>query len=201
MFNVQEYYLKSGLLDRQRKLVICEDYIEFETGDFRGNEFTRFNWNDIIDFKHGFDRIVWYKFSVGRIYSITFKNKNHQRLRVTFANYFGKNKDYHKMYSEIINFAWDCFHSRIVAEYLERIGDYKTFSLQGITVSQLGVKLRNEEGLIPWAEVEVKNYRTYYALFQKGTPEVHSRISLDEFESETLWSVVKAMKTVSKSSI
>jgi hypothetical protein len=89
MYNVQEYYLKSGLLDRQRKFVICEDYIEFETGDLKGNEFTRFNCNDIVDFKHGVDWLIWYKSSVGRIYSITFKNKNNQELRVTFANYFG----------------------------------------------------------------------------------------------------------------
>jgi hypothetical protein len=48
MYNVQEYYLKSGLLDRQRKFVICEDYIEFETEDLKGNEFTRFYCNDIL---------------------------------------------------------------------------------------------------------------------------------------------------------
>jgi hypothetical protein len=66
---MQGYYLKSGLLDRQRKFVICEDYIEFESGDLKGNEFTRFYCNDIIDFKHGLDRVVWYKFSVGTIYS------------------------------------------------------------------------------------------------------------------------------------
>ena len=46
--SLKQYELRSGLLDRSRKLVLTEEYVEFENKDLKGQEFTRFNKADII---------------------------------------------------------------------------------------------------------------------------------------------------------
>ena len=50
---LKRYELKSGLLDRQRKLVLTEEYVEFENKDVKSKEFTRFNKADIVDLNTG----------------------------------------------------------------------------------------------------------------------------------------------------
>lgn len=91
---MKEHLIKSGFLDRQRKLVLAEDYLDWESGDLKGKEFSTINKSDYADFKHGMDWIVWYKFTVGREYSITFKDTGNQessrvlRGRTTHSCYF-----------------------------------------------------------------------------------------------------------------
>jgi hypothetical protein len=52
---VKEYLITSGFLGRQRKLILREDYLDWENKDLKGSEFTRLNKSDILDFKHGMD--------------------------------------------------------------------------------------------------------------------------------------------------
>lgn len=120
MIKLKEYELKSGPLDRQRKLVLAEDYVLFENKNLKGQEFTKFNKTDIVDFKHGMDWIVWYKFTVGRQFSITFKDKKNNELKILFKSYFGFNSHYNRMYAEIVDDIWKYYHQDIVNKYLDK---------------------------------------------------------------------------------
>jgi hypothetical protein len=55
---VKQYEITSGFLERKRKLVLANDYVEFENGDFKGHEFAKLNKDAIADFKHGMDWIT-----------------------------------------------------------------------------------------------------------------------------------------------
>ena len=81
---VKEYLITSGFLDRQRKLILTEDYLEWENGDLKGKEFTRLSKSEIVDFKHGINWIVWFEFTIGRRYSITFKDKRNKEIKIQF---------------------------------------------------------------------------------------------------------------------
>ena len=103
---MKEYLITSGFLDRQRKLILTEDYLEWENGNLKGQEFTRLDKSDIVDFKHGTEGIVWYKFTVGRQFSITIKDNNNKEVKILFQSYFGLGKDAHQIYAEIIDDVW-----------------------------------------------------------------------------------------------
>ena len=93
--------------------------MDWENGDLKGKEFARINKSDYADFKHGMDWIVWYRFTVGREYSITFKDTKNKELRILFHSYFGLNNENHQKYSAIINDVWSLYHSDIVNNLLD----------------------------------------------------------------------------------
>lgn len=190
---IKHYELKSGLLDRHRKLVLTEEYVEFENKDLIGQEFTRFNKTDIVDFKHGMDWIVWYKFTVGRQFSITFKDKRGKELKIIFKSYFGLNSHYHQLYSDIVDDIWTYYHKNIVDKYLDRFYNNEELSLQGLKLNQSGIQLTGQSSVLPWERVDMKEYYRYFAIFDKENPQIHSRVSYNEYETEILWSVIKTI--------
>lgn len=140
---MKEYLITSGFLDRQRKLILTEDYLEWENGNLKGQEFTRLDKSDIVDFKHGTEGIVWYKFTVGRQFSITIKDNNNKEVKILFQSYFGLGKDAHQIYAEIIDDVWRLYHSSIVETFLQTFYDQGEIEIQGVTLKNEGIKLRD----------------------------------------------------------
>lgn len=190
---MKEYLITSGFLDRQRKLILTEDYLEWENGNLKGQEFTRLDKSDIVDFKHGTEGIVWYKFTVGRQFSITIKDNNNKEVKILFQSYFGLGKDAHQIYAEIIDDIWRLYHSSIVETFLQTFYDQGEIEIQGVTLKNEGIKLRDKMGLIPWDKVSTKDYYTYFAIYNTDNPDIHSRVSYNEYGTETLWSAIKSI--------
>jgi hypothetical protein len=190
---VKEYLIKSGLIDRRRMLILTDDYFEFENGDLKGKEFTRFNRSDIIDFKHGMDWIVWYKFTVGRQFSITVKATGNKELKIEFNSYFGLGKENVEKYKEIINDIWRFYHSRIVDNHLDRFYNEGGVEIEGIKLKSEGIELGGQRGLVSWDTVGIKDYHRYFAIYNRDNPEIHSRISYNRYGAETLWSAVRTI--------
>ena len=190
---VKEYLINTGFLDRQRKRVLTEDYCEWENGDLRGQEFTRFNKSDIADFKHGMDWIVWYKFTVGRQFSITLKSKKNKELKIQFNSYLGLDKESNQKYSDIIDDIWQLYHSSIVESFLNKFYNLGRVEIQGILLNGEGIELRSGKGFIPWSKVATKDYYRYFAIYNQDDPNIHSRVSYNEFGTETLWSAIRTI--------
>lgn len=190
---VKEHKITSGFLERERKLILAENYLEYETGDLKGSRFTRLNKSDIADFKHGMDWIVWYRFTVGRQFSVSFKDKNNKELRILFDSYFGLHKQNEQLYADIVEDIWQYYHSDIVNTFLDKFRNSEAFEIQGIKINKDGVKLRGDNLLLTWPKVSIKEYYRYFAVYNKENPEMHSRISYNEYGTETLWGVLKAI--------
>lgn len=190
---MKEYLIKSGFLDRQRKLVLAENYMAWENGDLKGNEFSRINKSDYADFKHGMDWIVWYKFTVGRGYSITCKDINNKELRIRFHSYFGLNNDNHQKYSDIINDVWSFYHSDIVNNLLDTFYNKGEAEVQGLKLKSEGIELTEGKGVVPWDKVATKDYYRYFAIYNREIPAMHSRVSYNEYGTETLWSALRTI--------
>ncbi len=79
---MKEFIISRSLFDRSRKLKLTEGYLEYEDKDLKGNEFTRFEKSDILDFKHGTNWTAWYEFNVGLTFSITIKNKILKEIKI-----------------------------------------------------------------------------------------------------------------------
>ena len=190
---MKEYRIRSGFFERERKLIVAENYLEYETGDLKGSEFTRLNKSDIADFKHGTDWIVWYRFTVGRQFSITLKDKKKKELRILFDSYFGLHKQNDQLYADIVEDIWNFYHADIVDIFRHRFRNSEAFEIQGIKINKDGVKLRRDNLLITWPKVSIKEYYRYFAVYNNENPEIHSRISYNEYGTETLWGVLKAI--------
>ncbi len=190
---MKEYVTKSGLLDRERKLVLTEDYLEWENKDLKGNEFTRLNKSDYLDFRHGMDWIVWYKFTVGREYSITFKDTKNRELMIRFHSYFGSNNENHQKYSDIINDVWSLYHSDVVNNLLEKFYNIGEVEVQGLKLKSEGIELREGKGVVPWNKMATKEYYRYFAIYHQDIPAIHSRVSYNEYGTETLWSAIRSI--------
>jgi hypothetical protein len=191
---LKEYLIISGFLDRKRKLVLTEDYLEWENGDLKGQEFTRLNKSDIVDFKHGVDWIVWYKFTVGQHFSITFKDAKSKELRIQFKSYFGFHKENNKKYADIVDDIWKLYHSNIVDSFLDRFYNQGEVEIHGVKLKDEGIEFREQNGLIPWDKLATKGFYRYFAIYHRDNSTIHLRVSHNEFGTETLWSAIQKIK-------
>jgi len=182
--------ITSGVLDRPRKLVLAESHLEYENWDLRGQEFTRLEKSDIIDFKHGTDSIVWYKLVVGRQYAVALKAKNNRELSIHFDSYFGLHKGNKQKYADIVGSIWKLYHSDIVDAFLDGFYNGMEAKAQGIVLKTEGIELKGGQRLVPWDKVAIKEYYGYFAIYHQGDSTIHSTVSNSEYGAETLWSAV-----------
>jgi hypothetical protein len=190
---MKEYLIASGFFDRQRKLILTKDYLEWESRDLKGSEFSRLNKSDIVDFKHKMDWIVWYKFTVGRQFSITFKDNRNKELKIGFNSLFGLRKENNEKYSDIVDDIWEFYHSGIVDSHLDKFYKDGQLEIQGIKLKSEGIELKGQIEVTMWDKVAIKEYYSYFAIYHKGNSNIHSRISYNEYGSETLWSILKSI--------
>ena len=188
---MKAYELKCGLFDRKRKLILADGYLEFENKVFREKEFTRLNKDNITDFKHGTDWIIWYRFIVGRRFSITFKDTENRELKIRFNTYFGLNQHYIQMYSDIVDDIWDYYHQEIVNRYLSRFHNKEELIIQGLRISGQGIHLLGQQSILPWTRIRIKEYYDYFVVYDIDHPESNSSVRYNEYESEILWSIIK----------
>ena len=139
------------------------------------------------------DWITWYKFTLGRQFSITLKGKNSNELKIQFKTLFGLHKENNQKYSEIVNDIWKFYHSPIVDIYLERFYNDGQIEIQGIILRKEGTELPGRVGLVPWEKVATKDYYRYFAIYNKDNSEIHSSVSYNEYGTETLWSVIRTI--------
>lgn len=188
-----EYFIKSGFFDRQRRLFLSDNYLEWEGEDLRGQEHQRINKSDLIDFKCGMDSIEWYEFIVGRKYSFSFKDKKENELKIQFRSYFWMNNEAHHKYTSILDDVWSLYLAQLVDKSLERFDQHNKIEIQGIKLNDDGILLRTEKGFIPWNKVAIKDYHRYFAIYHRDNANIHSRVSYNEWGTEILWSCVKTI--------
>jgi hypothetical protein len=188
---VKEFTVSRSLFDRPRKLILATDCLEYEDKDLKGNEFTRFEKSDILDFKHGTNWIVWYEFTVGLTFAIAIKNRHRKEIKISFDSYFGRRRRNYTMYSDIISTIKQYYHSDIIDGYLDRFYNGQDVDLQGIILTKSGVFLKGKQSVLPWGKVGIKDYQNYFAVYNNDQPEVNTRIETNQYESETLWCTLR----------
>jgi hypothetical protein len=190
---LNQYELQNGLFDRKRILIIAPDYVEFENGNLKGKEFTRFNKDEIVDIKHDMDWIVWYEFTVGRKFTITFKNKFNKELKVVFKSYFSLKRQYNQPYADIVNDIWNYYLTDIANLYLDKYYNNEELFLQGLKISPSGVTFADGSITLGWDELSYKEYFGYFAVYKTINPEINSRIDFNKWHSEILFCLIRTI--------
>lgn len=193
MDSVKEYELKSGPVSHKRKLTLSPDFVAYESKGLNGSEWIKIKAGDIVDFKHGMDWIVWYKFTVGRKFMITFKTVDNRELKIVFSSYFGIDNHLNQVYADIVEDIWQFYHQKIVDRHLEKFHNQETITLKGVILSSEGIRIDAKSPMLPWDRVSIKEYYSYFAIHDKDIPAVHKRISYNEYGTEILWGMIKTI--------
>lgn len=189
---MKQYDIIPGLLSKQQKLIITDQYIRFEGKDLKEDSKTLYK-DDIADFKHGMDLIIWYRFTVGQHFLITLKDKRDREWRISFRNYFGIHKHLFNAYAAMVDDIWKYYYQDIVNTYIEKLNHNEALRLKGLKLTGKGIELGKEKPFLPWPNARIREYDSYFAIYDKDQPDLHTRISYNEYETESLWGIIMAM--------
>ncbi|WP_137759935.1 hypothetical protein [Pontibacter sp. SGAir0037] len=185
--------MSTGLLGNKRRLILAPDYLEYENSPLQSSPFTRINKEDIVDIKHDLEFILWYRFYVGCDFTLDVKSQDGHILSVRFKSYFSKNDSYREIYAKIVDIIWDYYLSGLVEKWKERLFAKKSVELKDVLLTEEGVFLLDQQYLIYWEDVEVKEYNDYYAVFSKSQPVYNKILRYNEWGSEVLYSLATSL--------
>lgn len=188
-----EFHLRSSLFDRDRKVVLTEDYVEYEANDLIGNEFIRFNKADIADIKFGITYSSFRTITYGREYAIAFKSKANKILTIKFASYFNLHKEYWDFYTQLVAGAQKHFISNLSRQYLEAFYSGQDVRLGSVGVMQEGIKKIGTNLNFLWSDLKFSEHKGYFVLSRKSAPEFHLWIVYNEWHTELLYVVIKTI--------
>ena len=119
-----ETKIKSSILDRDRQLVISDEYVEFDDKDSVATKPTRFIASDIVAFRYGIQYIKGYYFRIGWTYCLDIKSKDHRIIKIRLKSLYGFNKITQK-YADIVNSLYTQIIDKISLNYLNQF--YSTY--------------------------------------------------------------------------
>lgn len=183
--------IKSSFLDRDRQLVITDEYVELDDKDAIAAKPTRFAAADIVAFRSGIKWIRGYQFIIGRIYCIDIKSTSNLIIKIRLKSLFGINrKKLAEKYVSIVNALYDHILDNISRDYLKQFSNSLEFEILGVTFKATGIYFNDKKKLIEWEDLVTKNYSTYYALFSKSDPAFHKAFEyLIDWNTGILYSV------------
>lgn len=190
-------HVKSSFLDRDRELIITDEYIEFDDNDLASAKPTRFYISDIAAFRHGIKWIKGYQFIVGRIYCVDIKSKDERVIKIRLKSLYGINrKKLTQKYVDIVNALHDNIFDNFSRTYLDQFAKSIKFEILGVTFTASGLLFNNDKKLIEWGDVGTKSYSTYYAIFSKSNPAVYKTFEfLTDWNTGILYSVSRQILT------
>jgi len=169
----ETYTIQRGILDNaKRRLEITPDAIRFESHNKVGQTYTTFAADDITDFRCG---ITWHIFRglvFGREYEIFVRNRRKEVMKINFNAYFGrKKKERLDLYYQILNSIWKHHFVRITEDFIAEFESGETFRIGDLILHSDGVLLKkNDQQLLPWADVQTRDYATYFSIYSKKNP-------------------------------
>jgi len=187
------YRLATGLLGRRRTLRLNPTYLEYENKDSDAKRFTRVSKEDMLDIKHSMTWIIWYRFYVGCDFRIDIRTRENGILKIRFVSYFRQNSTYQKAYELITDYLWDHYFRDIEQDYMQEFAARQELVVCGVWLTAAGAFFSSDGLLTEWADVGVKEYEEYFALYNKRKTEQNKRIEFDEWESHILFSVISLL--------
>jgi hypothetical protein len=145
-----EFLIKSTFLDRNRKLVLDDDFIEFDDKDLITASAAKIYTSDIEAFRYGLRWIKGYQFVIGRTYCMDIKSTQGEIIKLRLKSLYGVNKKaIHQKFSAIIDTLYDKYFDRMSMAYLQQFEEGNKFELLGVTFETPGITFINKGVHIP----------------------------------------------------
>lgn len=186
-----EVQIKTNVLDRNRKLIINSELIEFDDSGFVNTTIAKFSRGEVASFKYGVKLITGYSFTIGRIYCIDIKNLDDQVIKIRLVSLYGiRKKMLFKKFNEILNAFFETHHRDIVTYYLQIFETGIQVNILNTAFNQSEVIINGKE--VRWEDLGTKTYATYFALFSIRYPSVYKSYSyLNEWNTAVVYSFSK----------
>lgn len=192
----KSYIIKRGLWDsRPRKLLLTNEYIEFEDKIVGEGKPIRIEKGQIKEYRFG---IVWLKglkFYIGRQYQIYIRTHDERELKIDFLTFYGINKnELSAKYIDIVKNIFTLYFTDIVKGFLEKYYNGETIEICSVKINKDFVTIQSD-GLfktisndIPWEKLKTKSYKTYYAVYSsENTADINKSYKfLDDYNTSIL---------------
>jgi hypothetical protein len=150
--------------------------------------------SEIVDFKYIAEPIRWDLITVGRKYTICIKNTEGKTLTIRFKNFFWFKNHYEKIFTEIINLLWEYYFKDIVDQHLMLLyGHHEALHIGKLKIYHQGIDVVGTGLSFTWEELEFKAYTRFFVLSNRNKPEFHIWIDYNEWHTEILYSLIKAI--------
>lgn len=197
------------LLGPSKQLTVSKEFIELTKAGKSSEKAIRLNKADIVAYRFGIKWISGYAFTIGREYHIFVKDKADREMKISLQSLYGfKKVESTKYYSQINRSIAEYYLKDIVEDYLQQFSEGKPITICGVQLTKTDVTIEtknrmiNKKIAIPWKNVGIKGYRTYFAIFSEENPADFNRgyYYLEEWNVGILFVVMETlMKRFSES--
>ncbi|MDH4474707.1 MAG: hypothetical protein QE487_19030 [Fluviicola sp.] len=194
---------KSNLLfGTSKQLTVSKEFIELTKAGKTDEKSIRFDKADIVAYRFGIKWISGYAFTIGREYHIFVKDKADREMKISLQSLYGfKKAETSKHYSQIIRSMAEYYLKEIVEDYLQQFSEGKPITICGVQLTETDVtietknRLINKKIAIPWQNVGIKGYHTYFAIFSDENPTDINRsyYYLEEWNVGILFAVMEPL--------
>jgi len=194
-------YIQRGPIDRKKRLLlITPHFIQFD--DRTGPLPTKFEKNEICEYRFGINWIKGLEFTIGREYVIFIRNSSDQTMKISFKTFYGiRKKEYHKLSNDILTFLWLFFFDDITTKHYQAFQRGVDISIgrAALTKEAVIIKeralLKEKQTIVPWEQLVIKDYYTYLAIFSTvNALNTHATFSyLNEWNTGVLFSLINTI--------
>jgi hypothetical protein len=186
-----ELTVKSSILDRDRKLSLNADFIEFEDKDLIGALPTRLEKSELSEFRHGINWISGIHLTIGRIYSVDIRDIHGKEINIRLKSLYGvRKKQLMEKYINIVRHLYDHYFNDISSDFLNKFSNGEEFSISGVVFTAGGVITNRKAGLVRWEDLETRSYRSYYTLSSKlDSTKYKAFVYLEDWNTGVLYTV------------
>jgi hypothetical protein len=153
--------IRSSRFDRERKLSLHQNRIEFDSRDLIGAEPERFHRREIAAFRYGTHR-MWY-FSYRFEIDVLMRSGSKLELRMRCWFWIGMKRIMRKQH-DIVQALFDIYFLDHARDLLRDLNAGLPVKLNDCFVTGDGISLRADAPAIPWQDVVLRDFRSYFAV-------------------------------------
>lgn len=188
-----EVSIRSSIMDRERRLIIDPDFIEFDDKDLKATPSTRFEKGDIVGIRYGVRPIRGYAFYIGATYCVDVKHESGSIISIRIKTLYRiRKRGIEEKYIKIVEALFENYCKDLIEHYLNLFNNRLPFELLGLGFRSNGIILKSNDDVVPWEDIGTRDYMRYYALFSKKNPAYYRTFEyLDDWNTSILYSVSK----------
>lgn len=163
--------IKPSILDRERNLIINQEFIQFDDTELKDAKPTNIPKSGITGFKYGVKPIRGYMFYIGTTFCIDVCGTAEQIIKLRLKSLYGiRRKELAAKYSQIIDALYDNYFDETIWNCLNKFENGEEFEIAATIFKSNGLIFEKAGKLIEWEDLGTKAYSSYYTLFSKRQP-------------------------------
>lgn len=194
------FEITKGPLDmRKRKLLLHENYIEYQAGNMPSLKTARINKTDIKEVRIGMRITRGIEFPVGRQFIFEFRKSPLNVFRIRFSSSVKNRKNNSvKLFNEINNAIWNLYLNEIIAHWQIDFDHGKQIKLAKVMINKSGVFFKKKTSInrkllfVEWSDLKLTDYHENFYLGSKKNKNSKRLLNVcDDWNAVMLYQFIK----------